>query len=218
METRLDDMRVQLENARTEEEISVMSKRIANLCGKVATITVGGTTPMEQKERKDRVDDAVLATKAALEEGVLAGGGIALLEESLISVDYTDRETIVAADILSAALQAPFNQILINADIDPYEIIDNFEIGENNGFNSKSRTYGNMIEMGVIDPAKVSKTALKNATAVAITLLMTDTMITNVREQRVVEDSSPIGSVTNNYYSENETPSVSILWGLIKIK
>tara|TARA_R110000744_G_scaffold109820_1_gene207393 strand:- start:2451 stop:4127 length:1677 start_codon:yes stop_codon:yes gene_type:complete len=218
METRLNDMRVQLENARTEEEISVMSKRIANLCGKVATITVGGTTPMEQKERKDRVDDAVLATKAALEEGVLAGGGIALLEESLISVDYTDRETIVAADILSAALQAPFNQILINADIDPYEIIDNFEIGENNGFNSKSRTYGNMIEMGVIDPAKVSKTALKNATAVAITLLMTDTMITNVREQRVVEDSSPIGSVTNNYYSENETPSVSILWGLIKIK
>jgi len=221
MEQRLVDMRAQLKSAKTEEEIGVMNKRIATLCGKVATITVGGTTPMEQKERKDRVDDAVLATKAALEEGVLAGGGIALLEESFMQIPNSEREMVLAADVLCVAMQSPFDNILMNADLDPELIESGFVIGDNQGYNSKTRKYGNMIDMGVIDPAKVTKTALKNAAAVAVTLLMSDTVITNVREQRdggnVMNDKLSDG-VTNNYYPDTVAPRVSILWGLIKIK
>jgi len=217
MEQRLEDMRAQLASAKGEVEINVMNNRIATLCGKVATITVGGTTPMEQKERKDRVDDAVLATKAALQEGVLAGGGIALLEEALMKIDYSDRNMVIAADVLSTALQSPFENILMNADLDPVIIEANFEIGNNQGYNVKTSKYGDMIEMGVIDPAKVPKEALKNAVAVAATLLMSDTVITNVREQRVTEEKGCVSNVTNNILPD-AIPTVSILWGLIKIK
>lgn len=216
MESRLEDMRAQLASAKNEEETGVMTRRIANLCGKVATITVGGTTPMEQKERKDRVDDAVLATKAALEEGILPGGGIALLEEAKFPIPSSDKNMVIAADVLSIAMATPFNQILLNADKDPETILEGFEIGNDKGYNSKTGKYGDMLIMGVIDPAKVTKAALKNAAAVATTLLMSDTVITNIREQRIQEEKE--GDVINNYYPEETAPSVSILWGLITIR
>ena len=207
---RLDSLRSQLDNAQQEYEIKNLNDRIANLCGNVATIEVGGSTADEQKERKDRVDDAVLATKAALEEGVLAGGGIALLEEA--KLNYTTRDTpnmILAADILAAALTTPFRQILINGHMDPIKILRRFDIGDSQGYNSKTGEYGNMFKLGVIDPAKVTKTALKNGGSVAVTLLMTDTIVANVREQRIKAEK------------ENEVVTYkeySILFGMFKFK
>ena len=215
MMSRLEDLRAQLESAKTDDETKAMENRIANLCGKVATITVGGTTPMEQKERKDRVDDAVLATKAAMEEGALAGGGIALLEESYMSIPHCDRNMVIAADILSAAMKAPFNQILINADMTPEEVSDKIDCLDTDGFNVKTGEYGDMFEMGIIDPAKVTKTALKNGSAVARTLLMSSVIITNVREGDFEREQLKFRG--NSVKARRvKVRSTSILWGMFK--
>jgi chaperonin GroEL len=176
----LTDLKAQLSEAKTAEEKGVLNRRIANLCGKICTITVGGTTPMEQKERKDRVDDAVLATKAAIEEGILPGGGIALLNAK-VKIENSDRDSVLAGDILSAALKVPFQQILMNAGKSPSEIEAQIGDEEGKGYNVKTEEFGDMYEMGVIDPAKVTKTALSQAVSVASTILMSDTVITNIR-------------------------------------
>jgi len=157
--------------------------RLSRLAGGVAAIHVGALTEVEMKEKKDRVEDAIFATRAALEEGIVAGGGIAYVNafealESKIKPDgeYSD-EFVCALEILDLGLHAPFRQILRNADImyslehyKPYEGID-----------VKTGKIGNMFKMGIIDPLKVSKNAIRNATSVAITLLTTSCVVSNKR-------------------------------------
>lgn len=206
IEERVLNLKAQLDATKDNHEKEILKIRIANLCGKVATIYVGGTTPMEQKERKDRVDDAVPATKAALDEGVLAGGGIALLEQARMTIPNSSPNMVLAADVLSAAMCAPFDQILINGDLDPDVIMSNFSLGDNRGYNSKTGIYGDMFEMGVIDPAKVTKAALKNGSSAAITLLMTDTIIINMRAHpEVIKEETVV--------SEPKETETSWFWG-----
>ena len=165
----------------TSKNPEFIKERIAILSAKIGVISVGGDSDIEQKERKDRVDDAVCATRAALEEGILPGGGIALRE---ISNDLAKRgegeSQRVAMVILSEALTAPFNQILINAGLDPNQIGKCLDPGV--GYDVKNDQYGNMYKLGIIDPTKVTKSALTNAISVATTFLSTNALITNIRD------------------------------------
>jgi chaperonin GroEL len=175
-------IREQLEDEKREDFIAAARARISMLEGNAAVIYVGGDSDIEKKEKKDRVDDSVLATRAAIEEGILPGGGVALLNESNIAMESEDINVVAAAFILGSALQVPFKQILTNAGKNPEDFIGDDRIGGENGYNSKTEQYGNMYDMGIIDPAKVTKNALKNAVSVATTIMMTDTVITNVRD------------------------------------
>ena len=159
--------------------------RIASLTGGVGVIYVGGTTDIEQKELYDRVDDAVCAVRSALEEGVLSGGGKALLEESIAlkNISGTTKEFNVAINIIRNALMVPSIQILSNAGLNFDDI---YKLGDGNlsngyGYNVKTGEYGELLKMGVIDPLKVTRSALQNAISVATTILSTDAIITMAR-------------------------------------
>jgi chaperonin GroEL len=153
--------------------------RIASLTGGVGVIYVGGNTDLEQKELYDRVDDAVCAVRSALEEGILPGGGIALFKESLVGFfDQPDEENI-ARKILFQALRAPLMQIWHNAGVE--ESKDGLESHYDFGYNVKTQEWGDMYKMGVIDPLKVTKSALQNAVSVAVTILSTNAIITMAR-------------------------------------
>lgn len=150
--------------------------RIATLTGGVGVIYVGGQTDLEQKELYDRVDDAVCAVRSALEEGILPGGGLALFNES----KNLDNSTI-SKQILKEALQSPINQIVINAGKNPEDVIGQGLVEGDYGYDVKRGVYGDMYDMGIIDPLKVTRSALQNAVSVAVTILSTNAIITMAR-------------------------------------
>lgn len=159
--------------------------RIASLTGGVGVIFVGGSTDIEQKELYDRVDDAVCAVRSALEEGVLPGGGKALLDEAISfnGMPADNAELHVAFEIMSRALRVPAKQILANAGL-KFEDIYTFgdgHLANGYGYNVKTGEYGDLVQMGVIDPFKVTRSALQNAISVATTILSTDAIITMAR-------------------------------------
>lgn len=156
-------------------------ERIASLSGGIGVIYVGGNTDLEQKELYDRVEDAVMAVRSALEEGILPGAGKALAEVNALMLKANPTtEDVVASKMLHAALQAPRAQILENAGLDVKNIYDGTEsLGE--GYNLKTGLKGDLIEMGVIDPVKVTRSALENAVSVAVTILSTNAIITMAR-------------------------------------
>ena len=155
--------------------------RIATISGKIGVIHVGGNSDIEQKEKKDRVEDSVCATRAALEDGILAGGGIVLREiaDDLAKLGNGQNQR-VAIKILEDALKAPFRQILTNAGLDYKTIEPNLDPGV--GYDVKKDQYGNMLKLGIIDPSKVTKTAVKSAISIASTILSTNAIITNLRD------------------------------------
>lgn len=158
-------------------EREFLRERIANISGGIGVIYVGAQSDIEQKEKRDRIDDAVYAVMAAIEEGILPGGGIALAECASL-IDDTDD---VASKIMYDALIAPFNQILINAGKNPKSIALNMFENKGWGYDVKNEVAGDMIKMGIIDPTKVTKNALLNAVSVATTIMSTNAIITNVR-------------------------------------
>lgn len=176
----VSDLKEMLAEENDAQEKGSLHERISSLCGKVSTIYVGGDTDIEQKEKRDRVDDAVLATRAAIDEGILAGGGIALLDQGSFAIESSSNSSLIASIILSEAMWAPFNTIVTNAGKHPEDIRANGEIGDGSGYDVKSEVYGDMIKMGIIDPTKVTKIALKNAVSVATTIMSTSAIITNV--------------------------------------
>jgi len=170
-----------------KNEQDFIKERIASLTGGIAVIHVGGNSDLEQKERKDRVDDAVCAVRSALEEGILPGGGVALFNESYIIIADADdmiedisAEQYSAMHIVARSIQSPLLQIAENAGLDGYDIMENCT-GYANGFDIKNSAYGDMYKMGVIDPLKVTKNALKNAVSVSTTILSTNAIITMAR-------------------------------------
>ena len=166
------------ENESNKEMMDFVNERIANLSGGVGVIYVGALSDIEQKEKRDRVDDAVCAVQAAIEEGILPGGGIALKNYASIVMG----EPIGAAEnIMHFALQAPFRQIIDNAGKSYDDIEMNMLPFENEGYDVKNDKYGDMFKMGIIDPTKVTKNALLNAVSVATTIMSTNAIITNVR-------------------------------------
>lgn len=167
-------------NANKKHDKDFLLERIASLTGGIGVIFVGGQTDLEQKELYDRVDDAVCAVRSALEEGILPGAGKALFEESFLGIEATSKEHLAAIKIVGEALQAPLIQILTNAGLKVQDIYGGSLInGE--GYNLKTGKYGDLIKMGVIDPLKVTRSALQNAISVAVTILSTNATITLAR-------------------------------------
>ena len=154
------------------------------MSGGVAVIKVGAATETEMKEKKDRVDDALSATKAAVEEGIVIGGGAAVLKAARkINLDLKDDEKI-GAEIVIRAVEAPIKQIAENAGFDGGVVVYNVENNnnENNGFNAATGEYVDMFEAGIIDPAKVERVALQNAVSVSSLLLTTEAAVTEIKE------------------------------------
>ena len=162
--------------------------RIASLTGGVGVIYVGGQTDLEQKELYDRIDDAVCAVRSALEQGIIPGGGTALMQE-VHRLSFLNDDMTVAQQILANALRAPMFQIWENAGIKYEGQYEASSIEYNNGFDVKERKWGDMYRMGIIDPLKVTKSALENAVSVAVTILSTNAIITMARTYQDSNDA-----------------------------
>lgn len=186
IEERVKELWVAHENATKKADKEFIESRIASLTGGIGVIYVGGNTDLEQKELYDRVDDAVCAVKSALEEGILPGSGLALyrmaqqFEKKLMFSKIKNKNLKIAYAILSQSLKAPLTQILDNAGLDVKEVYKDVK-GWQKGYDLKNEKYGNLIKMGVIDPMKVTKSALQNAVSVAVTILSTNAIITMAR-------------------------------------
>jgi chaperonin GroEL len=180
---RLDQIRAQIEAESSDYEREKLQERVGKLAGGVARIKVGAATEAEMKEKKARIEDAIHATRAAAEEGVVPGGGVALLRASqtIDSLDLSGDEA-VGAGIVKAALEAPIRQIASNAGASPAVVIKTVLENDdwNYGFNAATLTYEDLFEAGVIDPTKVSRTAFKNALSVSSLLLTTDCLVSEL--------------------------------------
>jgi len=180
---RLEEIKEQIERAESNYAVEQLQSRLAKMAGGVAVINVGGFTEVEMKEKKDRVDDALHATRAALDEGIVAGGGVALLEARHKFLDSNslicEGDEAIGSEILLNAIEKPFIQILLNAGIDKYHtILSNVENkSDGTGYNIKTGEYVDMVKEGIIDPTKVTRTALENAVSVAGTMLITECTI-----------------------------------------
>ena len=181
IEGRCTQLRAQIEETTSEYDKEKLQERLAKLAGGVAIIRVGGATEIEVKERKDRVDDAMHATRAAVEEGVVAGGGVTLLYASkrLGGLNPENEDQKVGIDIVRRALRAPARQIFANAGEDGSIIVGKLleKDDTNHGFDAQSGTYVDMVEAGIIDPTKVVRLALQGAASVAGLLVTTEVMV-----------------------------------------
>lgn len=189
--SRIEDIKAQIDNTVSPYEKEVLQDRLAKIIGGVAIIHVGGHTEVEMREKKDRVDDALHATKAALQEGILPGGGVALLNaayhlrENPLLPSHPDQEK--GFDIVMRAIRKPFEQILLNAGETQETIEEREEYLESGdkwvGFNPRIGEYVDMLKEGIIDPTKVTRLALENAASVAGTMLITECVITQVKKK-----------------------------------
>ena len=180
IKTRVSEIRVQIENTSSDYDREKLQERVAKLAGGVAVIKVGAATEIEMKEKKARVEDALHATRAAVEEGVVAGGGVALIRAisqiTGLEGDNEDQNIGIAAAL--RAMEGPLRQIVGNAGDEASVVLDKVRQGEGNyGYNAATGEYGDMIEMGILDPAKVTRTALQAAGSVAGLMITTEVMI-----------------------------------------
>ena len=188
IEARVTQIRAQIEETTSDYDKEKLQERLAKLAGGVAVIRVGGMTEIEVKERKDRVDDALNATRAAVQEGVIVGGGVALVQAGKalkdLSGDNADQNAGIA--IVRKALEAPLRQIAENAGVDGAVVAG--KVRESNdktfGFNAQTEEYGDMFKFGVIDPAKVVRTALEDAASIAGLLITTEAMVADKPEPK----------------------------------
>ena len=177
---RVEQVRSQIENSSSDYDKEKLQERVAKLAGGVAVIKVGAATEMEMKEKKARVEDALHATRAAVEEGVVAGGGVALVraEGSLGELKGDNYDQNVGITLLRRAMEEPLRQIVTNAGDEASVVLNNVAAGKGNyGYNAATGEYGDMIAMGILDPTKVTRTALQNAGSVAGLMLTTEAMI-----------------------------------------
>ncbi len=190
---RCEQIRRQIEDTTSDYDREKLQERLAKLSGGVAVICVGGATELEVKEKKDRVDDALHATRAAVEEGIVAGGGVALLYavNALRSVKVDNDDQKVGVDIVRRALEAPVRQIAANAGFDGAVVAGKLldQKDTNHGFNAQSGKYVDLVKAGIIDPTKVVRTALQDAASVAGLLITTEAMVAEKPEKK---DSPPM--------------------------
>ncbi|MAK70216.1 MAG: chaperonin GroEL, partial [Halieaceae bacterium] len=195
---RVSEIRVQIENTSSDYDREKLQERVAKLAGGVAVIKVGAATEIEMKEKKARVEDALHATRAAVEEGVVAGGGVALVR-AIASVegltgDNEDQNTGIAAAL--RAMEGPLRQIVSNAGDEASVVLDKVRQGEGNfGYNAATGEYGDMIAMGILDPAKVTRTALQAAGSVAGLMITTEVMIAEAPKEEVAPAMPDMGGM-----------------------
>jgi chaperonin GroEL len=194
IEARVKSIRTQIEEVTSDYDKEKLQERVAKLAGGVAIVKVGAATEIEMKERKARVEDALHATRAAVEEGIVAGGGVAYIRArgalDKLRGDNPDQEAGIK--IVRRALEEPLRQIVANAGEEPSVVLNKVAEGKGNfGFNAQTEAYGDLVEMGVVDPTKVARTALQNAASVAGLLLTTEAMVAELVEEK--EGASPGG-------------------------
>jgi chaperonin GroEL len=180
IKSRIEQIKKQVEEASSDYDREKLQERVAKLAGGVAVIKVGATTEIEMKEKKARVEDALHATRAAVEEGIVAGGGVALLRTraAIAKIKGDNHDQDAGVKIVLRAIEEPLRQIVANAGVEPSVVVNNVAEGSGNyGFNAANETYGDMVEMGVLDPTKVTRSALQNAASVAGLMLTTDCMV-----------------------------------------
>lgn len=187
IEARVKNIRTQIESVTSDYDREKLQERVAKLAGGVALIKVGAATEVEMKEKKARVDDALHATRAAVEEGVVPGGGVALVraQKAVAQLKGDNEEQTAGIKIVLRAMEEPMRQIVGNAGLEPSVVVNAVANGEGNyGFNAQTSEYGDMVAMGVLDPTKVTRTALQNAASVASLILTTDCMIGDIPEDK----------------------------------
>jgi chaperonin GroEL len=195
IEGRCAEMRRQIEETTSDYDREKLQERLARLAGGVAVIHVGAASEAELKNRKDAFEDAISSTKAAVEEGIVAGGGLTLLRLADALVDEEQRaegDVKTGLGVLRRALEAPVRQIAINSGVDPGVVVDRLRSGSGDfGFDANTGQYVDLSEAGIIDPAKVVRVALENAISVAGTLLLTEGTLTEI-EEKTERPSSPM--------------------------
>jgi chaperonin GroEL len=180
VQKRIATIRTEIEQTTSDYERERLQERLAKLAGGVAVLYIGAPTETEMKEKKDRVDDALAATRAAVEEGIVPGGGVALIRctTSLDAVKTSNSDEKLGVDIVRKALEAPLDQIITNAGGNGKVVLYHVQEGKDAfGYNARTNEYGDMIEMGIIDPTKVTRTAVENAVSIASMVLMTECVI-----------------------------------------
>jgi len=181
IEGRVAQIRKQIEGTTSDYDKEKLQERLAKLAGGVAVIKVGAATEVAMKEKKDRVDDALHATRAAVEEGVVAGGGVALIRarKALDGMKGANHDQDVGIATVRRAVEAPLRQIVVNCGDDASVVVNEVSNSKDAdfGYNASTETYGNLVEQGVIDPTKVVRTALQNAASIAGLLITTEAMV-----------------------------------------
>jgi chaperonin GroEL len=199
IQARIAQIKAQIEETTSDYDREKLQERLAKLAGGVAVIRVGGATEVEVKERKDRVDDAMHATKAAVEEGIVAGGGVALLyaTKALEKLKSENNDQKVGIDIVRRALQAPVRQIVENSGTDGSVVVGKLlEQGDVSfGFDAQTGNYVNMVKEGIIDPTKVVRLALQDASSVAGLLITTEAMVAEKPEKKAAPPAMPGGGM-----------------------
>ncbi len=200
IQARVAQIRAEIENSTSDFDREKLQERLAKLVGGVAVIKVGAPTEIEMKEKKLRVEDALAAIKAAVEEGIVAGGGVALLNaadavQKLVESLEGDEKT--GAKIILRALEEPIRQIAANAGLEGSVIIENIKRAGKNGygFNAYSEEYVDMIPAGIVDPTKVTRSALENAASVAAMVLTTESLVTDIKEPAPAAPAMPAGGM-----------------------
>jgi len=186
IKARIGQIKTQIEEASSDYDREKLQERVAKLAGGVAVIKVGATTEIEMKEKKARVEDALHATRAAVEEGIVAGGGVALIRarDAIAKVKGENLDQEAGVKIVLRAVEEPLRQITQNAGVEPSVVVNNVAAGKGNyGYNAANETYGDMIEMGILDPTKVTRSALQNAASVAGLMLTTDCMVAELPKE-----------------------------------
>ncbi|MGV2424647.1 UNVERIFIED_CONTAM: chaperonin GroEL, partial [Pseudomonas aeruginosa] len=193
IEARVLQIRKQIEETTSDYDREKLQERLAKLAGGVAVIKVGAATEVEMKEKKARVEDALHATRAAVEEGVVPGGGVALVRalQAIEGLKGDNEEQNVGIALLRRAVESPLRQIVANAGDEPSVVVDKVKQGSGNyGFNAATGVYGDMIEMGILDPAKVTRSALQAAASIGGLMITTEAMVAEI-----VEDKPAMGGM-----------------------
>ncbi len=191
---RVDQIRTQIEQATSDYDKEKLQERVAKLAGGVAVIKVGAATEVEMKEKKDRVDDALHATRAAVEEGIVPGGGTALVRAiaAVEKIKGDNHEQDIGISIAKRAMEEPLRQIVSNAGGEPSVVVAKVKDGSGNfGYNAANGEYGDMVELGILDPTKVTRYALQNAASVAGLMITTECMIADLPK----DDAAPAGGM-----------------------
>jgi chaperonin GroEL len=200
---RIDEIRVAIDKSTSDYDSEKLQERLAKLSGGVAVINVGAPTETEMKEKKARVEDALHATRAAVEEGIVPGGGVALLriQKKIREFALEDAEEQIGVNIVIRALEEPIRQIVENAGAEGSIVVDKVRTADSDtyGFNARTEQYEDLVEAGVIDPTKVTRTALQNAASIASLLLTTECVVVEKKEEDKGAPAMPGGGMGGMY-------------------
>jgi chaperonin GroEL len=204
IEGRVKQIKAQIDETTSDYDREKLQERLAKIVGGVAVINVGAATETEMKEKKARVEDALHATRAAVEEGIVPGGGVALLRcvSVLKGLKLENHDQQVGVDILKRALEEPIRQIINNTGLEPSVIVEKVKSSKdvNYGFDAGAEEYGDMLKLGIVDPTKVTRCALQNASSVASLMLTTSVMITDLPEEKPEMPAMPPGGGMGGMY------------------